>query len=353
MRISVYPSDRNACGNLRIKYPAQALAAAGHEVIVNEFKGHHPEPIKLLSEGPPPASPVADAIPPNADVVVVQRPATERLYEMIRLLKAKGIKVVVDVDDALWSIHRRNVSWRVYNGGGRAHWRWLLRSCREADLVTVTTPELAERTGGVVVPNFIPESALEAGRLKLGQERDSHPFKVGWAATSLTHPGDAQETRGEVAEWVRDNPQSIFVSVGGRPEREPILFGFTRDENEKRYMATSEVKQEQWHLAVSFLDVSLVPLEDSLFNRAKSGLKMLESAAAGCAVLASPTPDNERVAELGIGKIAKRGKWYKRLGQLAEGDAAREQAEQNFEVVKDLTIEKNAWRWLEAWESVT
>lgn len=357
MRISVYPSDNNACGRLRIKLPAQALAAAGHDVVVNEFKGHHPEPIKLLSDGPPQTSPVADVIPPNADVVVIQRPATQRLYEMIRILRTKGVKVVVDVDDALWSIHRKNVSWGIYNSpSGRTHWRWLLRSCREADLVTVTTPELAEKTGGMVVPNFIPASALEAGRLKLeefGDGMGKSPFKVGWAATSLTHPGDPAATGGDIAEWVRDNPQSIFVSVGGRPEREPILFGFHKDENEKHYMATSEVEQEQWHLAVSFLDVSLVPLEESLFNRSKSALKMLESAAAGCAVVASPTPDNERVAGLGIGRIAKKGKWYKRLNQLAEGDAVREQAEQNFEVVKDLTIEKNAWRWLEAWESVT
>lgn len=350
MRISVYPSDRNACGNLRIKFPAVALREAGHDVVVNEFKGHHPEPIKLLSDGPPQTSPVADVIPPNADVVVIQRPATQRLYEMVQILRTKGVKVVVDVDDALWSIHRDNVSWGVYNGEGRAHWKWLLKACREADLVTVTTPELAEKTGGVVVPNCIPESMLEVGRWKI-DNWDEEPFKIGWAATSLTHPGDPAATGGDVAEWVRDNPQAVFVAVGGRPEREPLLFGFRKDENENRYMATSEVEQDAWARAVSFLDVSLVPLEESLFNRSKSALKMLESAAAGCAVVASPTPDNERVAGLGIGTIAKKGKWYKRLNQLAEGDAAREQAEGNLEVVKDLTIKKNAWRWLEAWAS--
>jgi glycosyltransferase involved in cell wall biosynthesis len=351
--ISVYPSDADACGNFRLRYPAEALISQGHtNVVLNPFREHHPIEINVTNREAGNGIEIVGVSNVEADVVVVQRWASERLHTIMGMLKTQGVKVVMDIDDALWNIHPRNVAWGVYNTDTTRHWRWLLRCAKLADLVTVTTPALAEKIRGKVevVPNFIPEARLKVGETKLGDEGMGVTV-AGWAATSLTHPTDAQVTGGQVAMWVRDGGQTrMFLSVGGKPDRECALFGF----NEEDYAmglcdATGEVPREQWPWMLSLMDISLVPLADTQFNRGKSALKMLESAAAGCAVVASPTPDNVRIAEHhGIGVIAKDNKW----GKVLNRTRWREQARENLEQVRFLTIERNAKLWLDAWESV-
>lgn len=359
-RISLYPADDQACGLYRITAPGLALASAGHDVIVNPWRRRHTVELQVVNRPAPiPGHPalVHDVLPIDADMVVFQRPNTERLLRIVEKIQRQGVKVGVDIDDALWEVSQRNASWVNYNdqrkGGG--HWKWLLRCCRAADVVTVTTPALAEKVGpnAVVVPNFVPERFLPVGARKLADGPWDGTAVVGWAASLMTHPGDPAVTRGRVADAVRSTG-SYFLSVGGKADREPAAFGFTEDELGDVADATGGVRLNEWIRATSQLDISLVPLADTVFNRSKSALKMLEGAAAGCAVLASPTPDNIRLAKRhGIGRTISSPKdWERVTANLCKDPQARyEQAAANHEAVSKQTIEGNAWRFLEAWNS--
>ena len=86
--------------------------------------------------------------PTDADVFVLQRPADENLLALIPSIQQAGIAVVVEVDDDLSCLPTTHPAHRILHPklSPRANWRNVAQACRIADLVTVSTPALAERT---------------------------------------------------------------------------------------------------------------------------------------------------------------------------------------------------------------
>jgi glycosyltransferase involved in cell wall biosynthesis len=99
------------------------------------------------------------------------------------------------------------------------------------------------------------------------------------------------------------------------------------------------------------LDIGLVPLATHSFNETKSWLKGLEYASVGVPFIASDTEPYRALAALGLGDIARRPKdWTRAVCRLVSDRAYRQdRADTYFEIAKTLTIERNAWRFLEAW----
>jgi glycosyltransferase involved in cell wall biosynthesis len=118
---------------------------------------------------------------------------------------------------------------------------------------------------------------------------------------------------------------------------------------------TEWVEFDDYPAALAGLDIGLVPLADTRFNRAKSGLKLAELAAAGVAAVASPTPDNRRLADEGIGLLADRPQdWERQLRRLAmSSDFRQEVVARSRAAMAAHTVEANSWKWLEAWHEAT
>jgi hypothetical protein len=121
--------------------------------------------------------------PPDADVVVLQRPLRRETYLTIKGLQQHGIKVVVELDDDFQAVQLSNAAYRESNPAlsPEKNWEWLKKSCAIADWVTVTTPALAARhapRGRVtVLPNYVPASYLSI-------EREPHENTwVGWSGS--------------------------------------------------------------------------------------------------------------------------------------------------------------------------
>jgi hypothetical protein len=82
--------------------------------------------------------------------------------------------------------------------------------------------------------------------------------------------------------------------------------------------ATGWLPLPDYPAALARLDVGVVPLASSDFNRAKSWLKGLEMAAVGAVPIASPTPDYVRLAAEGLCVTASgRGRWSTLLRRWA------------------------------------
>ena len=97
-------------------------------------------------------------------------------------------------------------------------------------------------------------------------------------------------------------------------------------------------------------------VEGSVFAAAgwvshNSWLKMSEYAAVGVPVVASPTPDNVKLNDLGVGLLASSpNQWAKRLSSLMGNPERRtDLAERGREAMSKLTYEAQCGRWLEAW----
>lgn len=355
MKVHVHPADDGGCGHYRCIWPAEALQADGHDVDLppgelavvwqDTASGRTTgEAFALLTAGRV-TSRVVGVVPPDCDVVVLQRPLQRELADVIPHLQAHGIAVVVEIDDDFAAIPPANVSF------GSVHprtnpdrnWQHLQRACGLADLVTCTTPALARRYGKHgrvrVLPNYVPASYLQVDRTP------NVGVAVGWTGSVDTHPGDLETTGGAVARVVAQHPDSVFRVVGtGRGVRRRL--GLHADVE-----ACGWVEIDQYPHRIAELDVGIVPLQPSAFNQAKSALKMCEVAACGVPVVVSPTADNLRMHRAGVGMVAERPRqWEAILRLLVRTPAMRDElAAKGRAVMADHTIEGNAWRWWEAW----
>lgn len=347
MRVVTYPADTGGCGYFRIIWAAELLAAAGHDV---EIRPPANRGLKLSIGADDHVEDVLDV--DGVDVLVFQRLTHQWMAEAVPLLRAKGIAVVVDVDDDLSAVHPRNPAYDSmhprYAGrqgrGGAVHrhsWQHLAAACRDATLVTVSTPALLERYArhgrGHVVYNHLPDSYYGIPRV----DRDT----IGWPAALASHPDDPAVVGGAVARLVSEGGDFRVV---GDPTGVGRAFGLFHDPQGR-----TGVTPQGWPAAVAGdVGVGIAPLADTRFNAAKSWLKPLEMCALGVPWVASPRAEYVRLHQRGAGVLADTPRrWYRELKRLVDSPSLRaERAEAGREVAEGLRLSGNAWRWWEAWE---
>lgn len=294
---------------------------------------------------------VKDVImPPGVDVVVFQRVTQAYMAQAVGVLRAKGVAVVVDVDDDLSSIHPSNPAWAMHHpgnegkrvAGGQVHrhsWRHLALACRDASLVTVSTPALldvyARHGRGHVLHNYLPEHYY-------GIPREDSDV-VGWPGSYHSHPNDPEVVGGAVARLVDEG--ASFV-MRGDSTGAGKAFGLAEDP------PGGSVPIEEWPQAVASLGVGIAPLADTKFNRSKSFLKPMEMSACGVPWVASPRAEYVRLHKMGAGVLADRPRaWYRELKRLRESPSLRaELSEAGRAVAEQLRLRDNGWRWQEAWQ---
>lgn len=341
-RVLVEPIDHAGVGHYRLRFPAEALAAAGCDVTVDsagprvwwdrQWRGPNP-PVDARVVG------LAGTL--DVDVVVFQRPTVLYRLDAIRHLQAAGIRVVVDVDDRLDRVHKRHGGYRGFQRATVNH-EILDACCMTADLVTCSTPALLARYGhghGVALPNLVPARYLTVAGLK-------RPQTVGWSGFVGTHPADLQVTAGAVDSVVSDG-WSFHVVGTGEGVRDALRL---RSEP----TSTGVVDFAEYPQALAELEIGVVPLEASEFNAAKSCLKAMEMAAVGVPVVMSPTQDNLRLHRLGVGLVAEtRSQWRRHLRRLTTDiDLRYQMAEEGRRAVEGLTYEEHCGRWWDTWTSV-
>lgn len=321
-------------------WPGEQLRAAGHDV---EVLGPG-QKLRLVME----RDIVRDVLV-DADVVVFQRVIHQWMADAIPILRAKGIAVVVDVDDDLTSVHPSNPAWsgmhprnegrRLRDGTvNRISWRHLSAACRAATLVTVSTtallPVYAAHGRGQILHNYLPDQYYGLPRT------DSDT--IGWPGSYHSHPNDPEVVGGALARLVDEG--ATFV-MRGDSTGAGKAFGLAADP------PGGGVPLTEWPQSVADLGIGIAPLADTRFNAAKSWLKPMELAAAGVPWVASPRAEYRRLHAMGAGVLADRPRaWYRELKRLRESPALREEmSEAGRAVAAQLRLADHAWRWLEAW----
>jgi glycosyltransferase involved in cell wall biosynthesis len=283
-------------------------------------------------------------VPEDLDVVVIGRPLSRLSAEMIPYMQRKGATVVVDVDDDFEAVHPMHGAYAKlqFKTSPNSNRAWLMEACHHADLVTCTTPALAKVYGAhgrvAILPNYVPRSMLGT----LPAERDDRT--IGWAGFVATHPTDLLETRGGVAQAVRDTDSRFLVIGDG--------YKVARQLGLQDVEIAGPAEFTEYPHALAQLTVGIAPLADTTFNAAKSYLKGLEMAAVGVPFVASPVPDYRRLAGAGIGTLAKSKSrsWASALKRLLGPEGQEKAAEAREIVAARFTYEDNAWRWAEAWQ---
>jgi hypothetical protein len=344
VRVQVFPADVYACGHLRMIWPARLLAAAGHDVQVISPEDRKLE-LRIEDDH------VTDIVMPDVDVVVLQRVTHRYIAEAVPILRAKGVTVVIDIDDDLNSVHPSNPAYAMMHPknenkidprtGQRHHhsWHHLTAACRAASLVTTSTPGLinvyARHGRGQVIYNYLPDSYYGHDR------QDSN--KIGWPAALVSHPDDPAALGGAVARLVSEGAS---FSVVGDPTATGRAFGLQADPQ-----GIQGVGLDGWPDAVATIGIGIAPLADSKFNRSKSWLKPLEMSALGVPWVGSMRPEYVRLNARGAGRIADNPRrWYREIERLLRSPAARQElSAAGLAVAEELRLRDHAWRWYEAW----
>lgn len=288
----------------------------------------------------------AESLPATVfDVVVFQRPARTQMLSHITRLQAAGIAVVIDMDDDFSALPSNNAAFKSFHPkySPESNWQNIEKACRLADLVTVSTASLAERYGSHgrvrVLPNYVPSWYLRT---------DAHreDVTVGWSGDMATHPGDLEVTRGAVQRALEGTDAKFGVVGIGNGVRDALDLSSEPDKT-----GWCDIGGE-YQRAIAELSIGIVPLASHAFNRGKSWLKGLEYSSVGVPFIATGTPEYLKLYEQGAGLIANKPRqWETQLRQLITDDAYRtEMGERGREVASKLTIEDNAWRFIEAWQ---
>lgn len=331
------PSDSSGSGFYRITWPAQSCMAAGKPILIQQ---RMPK-IVVDNKGT-----VKDINVGNYKVVVIQRPGSYQIPQVIELLQSRGVSVCIDMDDSMSKIDPRNPVYKSYDPriNHRRNWANVAKSCELANLVTCTTEALAEEYGShgrvKIIKNHIPSRYLDIPR-----PNNKNPI-VTWAGWTLTHPGDLSVTHGMINQVIVETG-AAFMAFG-----DLNIFNDLQIRHNPPNFHRNFEEIHRYPDTLAMADIGIAPLKMSPFNDCKSFLKVLEYASLGIVPVASPNPDNLLFAESGGCIIAEKpGDWYKEVKDLIlNNDKRMELSKRVREVASQFVIEEKWALWYNAWQ---
>lgn len=379
MKILAYASDLTACSWQRCLLPAHHMRAQGL-ADVRQTQGPTPDAWEW------------------ADVVLVQRAFTEGPYRWFLEAHARGVPLVYELDDDVFSVTDDNPFKRHYT---RAVLDMMADMVRKASLVTAPCRHLTGALArlnprSAVVPSGVDPGAFDLPRAPHDGEvrivfsgsrthdRDFAPLMaalprllrrhghlrlvvIGNAPTGLGRTLRDHRLAGRLADtgWVDWGGAFVFhLRKGGalRCERYGEADGcYVTEDNKGTVTRLPKDGVERVETLPSFYralaahapDIGVVPLKDNTFNKSKSAIKFYEYSALGACVAAAPvgiyadTIRDGANGRLVAGNAETR--WERVLEELI-ADApqrARLAAAARAEVRADYSYDVLARRWAE------
>jgi hypothetical protein len=288
----------------------------------------------------------------DPDVLVLSRAMGDYVPDAVRRITACGrTKVVYDIDDWFAGIPGYNPASKVPQQLIDS----MHESMRLADLITCSTPELAEGYAHlgptVVLPNYL-DRRIWGPYDGYRSERDF--LTLGWHGAFHWRSGDLEVLKGWVPTFLRHNPDVRFAAIGCPELLEYLdIDGITCDQMPMEPDASplSRNLHPYPHLPVmvSHIVVGLVPLLPSRFNQAKSWCKGMELNAMGVPAVASESREYRTFIEPGVnGYLVRRPKdWLRYVVRAFDNlDHLREMSRKNAD---RYWIDDHIGLWVDAY----
>jgi len=279
----------------------------------------------------------------EVDVIIMQRLTHRGLAENILKARATGQKIINDIDDWYWGVDPTNMAFKFnhpkeYPDENINHYKGILS---KSDLVTVSTSYLADRIRPWVKAEIVvATNTVDLKAFTPRKHVDDGPPIVGWVGSTAHRSRDLETVAGILRPMF--NSGEIRLHHSGNNIQYPSFasrIGVPYDA-----VTTLPLSRAEDYPSLLVMDIGIVPLKDTPFNRAKSSIKGLEYAAAGIPFVAQALDSYIDLAADGIGRIAKRPmNWIKHLKSLYSAEVRNEEAALNRErlVVYDLPIGAN------------
>lgn len=341
MKIFAAHDGGSGCCYYRVTLPLEELAKHGHEVVFADAGDR---------EGHKPIITLRDLTENGYDIIVGQRLSKHGGMGIWRGAWAPGRRLVYETDDDCFTVNTEN--WQAYSLFKREDIQdAVTHHAQVADLITVTTPHLAEvmtaATGNpaiTVLPNHVPGWVLDMQRPP--RDRPS----IGWQG-GASHGADIGLVADPVRRFLKRFPGWDLQLCG--TDYRPT---FRAAADRMSYVDWVRVNDDPrgYYETMNF-DIGLAPLCENAFNLSKSAIKCLEYNALGIPVLASDSEAYRGYVRDGVnGFLIRRDhEWLKRLSELASDDGLRAKMSASArECAREYTIE-NGWKlWAGAYQKL-
>ena len=239
-----------------------------------------------------------------------------------RLLTIVGVPYVVDYDDALFHRYDKHSNWLIRSFLGRK----IDRVMKYAALVVAGNEYLAERArvAGASRVEIVP-TVVDLTRYKLDQSSGNHPLIVGWIGSPST--SHYLLLISSVYQSLAKEFDVRFVAIGANEEDVKGLPIEVWDWSEE-----TEVQ------LINALDIGIMPLMDSPWERGKCGYKLIQYMACGIPVVASPVGVNKQIVKHGSnGYLAdKSSEWEQSIRLLLnDSDLRKRMGVEGRELVEE------------------
>jgi len=318
-QVVFFKSDSTGCGYYRSDLPAKVLKDHGISSEVRFIK------------------PTFRAYPETKVIFVQRHYIFIDVPALLRKFKRRGLKIVYDLDDDFFNLTPEINLYRIREN--------LLKEIRTlasfADIMTVSTPQLKELSKQifdqeiVVIPNMLDLSIWKPNKTK-----DDGRIRIGWAG-SPTHHRDLMSIY-PVLKRILNECNNVDL----------VFFGYCPKDFLKFGERVSFIKGGSYDYYVNTLpdlgiDIGVIPVIDSAFNKSKSLIKFAEYCALGLpCVISNLPPYHEIAGDSRDFLVSTEQDWYKKLILLIRDlDLRKTVSKLNLVIAKQFSAETKGNLW--------
>jgi hypothetical protein len=281
------------------------------------------------------------------DIVVMKLVMHRDVLDNMDRAIAIGQKVVVDVDDFFDGLAPTNRAYSTTdpNNSPDNNREIYAEIIKKSFAVICSTQFLFDYYSKIHKNVFLVRNAIDINRYLRAHnpKRDYQRTTIGWVGATPWRSGDLEELSSFLNDYLKKN--NLRFHHSGHTKDAPTA-AFQLGIDDKLVTTTELAPIANYPSMFKNIDIGIVPLRDIPFNKAKSYIKGLEYAAAGVPFVASPSPEYEFLFEAGIGRIAHTpDEWMYHFDELLNKKMRKEEAQINYEILQDFSIEKAGDNW--------
>lgn len=155
-------------------------------------------------------------------------------------------------------------------------------------------------------------------------EKDENKIIIGYASGSLTHNEDFEMIKGSLIK-IMEKYNNVYIKLIGALDSPDDLKKY-----KDRILIEPFVDYKKLPYILRTFDINLAPLEDTLFNSAKSCIKWMEAGLVKVPTIASDVGDfHDSIKNYHDGVLCKDDEWYDKLEELINDKELRNKIAEN------------------------
>jgi glycosyltransferase involved in cell wall biosynthesis len=293
------------------------------------------------------------AVMKSSDIVMIRRTANTQTYIFQKILKERGVKVLFDIDDALFL-----PSSNIFGIKIRPGTFFLEKILRNSDYVLTNGHFLLHYVREFNKKSCIIHDPIDTELFSPEKKiKNTKKIVIGWQGSARSHRRNLAmliNPLKRIGKEYRNIKFKIISYLGD--ENVKKMFNPLEKYIEIDYGAKNWVPLRSFAKIIYDFDILVAPLEDTPWNRGKSALRVGIGMALGIPVIASPVGEQKYVVRHGVNGFLARNEeeWYTYLKMLIEDEHLREKMGKEGRKIaeKELSLEVNGSRLYKVIERV-